>query len=321
MSHTKTLLSSLDRLRIEHYILNHLRGKFLRGNFEHITMRSDSIEEFMSEYGYTWESVREQIFLAYGREYLDIRRIDDETIEHVAQTAKTRGMDVHTILERDPAGMMQVKRDIYYNYLFEAHITRAGFDRLDMIDTEILEHTGWRAYLTLWREKVEILSKIKAPLAVGFTLFLIILILVFNVRVSSFIESIPLLSSVINTTVLKEFEDVSTNDDYYQALAGSMERTIGRDNTANTSNDTPNSIVNIRDNSGSYLAALPYPKDDIQKVQVKVMAPEKKLFRIILKTGEIRYVTVEKGSDGKYTVSDSDMKPLLDIKQKNPPKQ
>lgn len=51
---------------------------------------------------------------------------------------------------------------------------------------------------------------------VGFTVFLVVCIFVFDVKVSKIVEKIPLLSSVIDTKILEEFEAINEDDEFYR---------------------------------------------------------------------------------------------------------
>lgn len=58
----------------------------------------------------------------------------------------------------------------------------------------------------------------KGAIVAGITGFLIITIFVFDVKVSKIIEKIPILSSIIDTQVLADFEAINEKDEFYQAL-------------------------------------------------------------------------------------------------------
>lgn len=58
----------------------------------------------------------------------------------------------------------------------------------------------------------------KGAIVVGITSFLIITIFVFDIKVSAIIKKIPVLSSIINTQVLADFEAINEKDEFYKAL-------------------------------------------------------------------------------------------------------
>jgi hypothetical protein len=58
---------------------------------------------------------------------------------------------------------------------------------------------------------------------VSSTIFLIICIFAFDVKVSAIVSKIPLLSSIIDTKILKEFEAINEQDEFYRAMMGETE--------------------------------------------------------------------------------------------------
>jgi len=84
---------------------------------------------------------------------------------------------------------------------------------------------------------------------------LIIAIVVFDIKISSYIENIPLLSSIINIDTLKQFEEVNASDSYYKAFNKSMAK--------------------IEDK-------FPFAKTDVKDIKVRNISSNEKLFQITL---------------------------------------
>jgi hypothetical protein len=49
-------------------------------------------------------------------------------------------------------------------------------------------------------------------------MFCILIIFAFDIKLSKFISKIPLLNSVIDSTILETFEKVNENDEFYKSL-------------------------------------------------------------------------------------------------------
>lgn len=153
------------------------------------------------------------------------------------------------------------------------------------------------------RQYSEKIMGVKAELIMAATIFLVIIIFIFDIRVSKIIQRIPLLSSVIDTKVLEEFETINENDEFYRALM--KENDI-------LSRPIPNfpitSSGNMGTNSGYDSPFVPDAIESIlpegariRDIHVRPISTSEKLFRITLDTGEVRYVQVRK-DDGKWDI-------------------
>jgi len=95
---------------------------------------------------------------------------------------------------------------------------------------------------------------------------IIILIKVFDVKVSEYLERIPLIHSILNMDLIQAFEDVDEEDVFYVALQSKLKEFM---------DDT----------------------DDIESIQVKEDGEGRKIFKITMKNGEQRMITVTKDWD------------------------
>ena len=137
----------------------------------------------------------------------------------------------------------------------------------------------------------------------------------FDIKVSQIVQKIPLLSSIIDTKLLEEFEAINEQDEFYQAMmSDSWSPSVASSNT------------NISDNTGENVVTVPVsevendppeetiPKDTrkaiqnilperakIENILVQKVSPTEKLFKIILDNGMVRYVQVKKESE-KYMI-------------------
>lgn len=168
------------------------------------------------------------------------------------------------------------------------------------------KYKGLNRYITKWRGFLDETLYMRGILITSITGILILSIFVFDIKVSKVIGKIPLLSSVINTKILEEFEAINTNDEFYQAMMSDSE---GSHITYNK--ETESTTIPV-----SEVITKPIPKDiaipkaiqdilpekaKIADVAVRNVSPTEKLFKITLDNGVIRYVQVKKESE-KYII-------------------
>lgn len=165
----------------------------------------------------------------------------------------------------------------------------------------------------------------KGAIVVGITSFLIITIFVFDIKVSKIIEKIPILSSIIDTQVLADFEAINEKDEFYQAMmsqniSGSLESlpsdekisvpvetASGKDNTTEDSEMKQPDRVTTNATSKPRLPIPDVLKRTIPRgvkiadIKVRSVSTLEKLFRITLDNGDVQYINVKK-YDGKYQI-------------------
>lgn len=183
------------------------------------------------------------------------------------------------------------------------------------LEKEVKKYEGFNRYITKAKELWDKFMRMRWGIALSTTAFLVICILVFDIKVSQIVQKIPLLSSIIDTKLLEEFEAINEQDEFYQAMmSDSWSPSVASSNT------------NISDNTGENVVTVPVsevendppeetiPKDTrkaiqnilperakIENILVQKVSPTEKLFKIILDNGMVRYVQVKKESE-KYMI-------------------
>lgn len=106
-------------------------------------------------------------------------------------------------------------------------ITPFGFMQIQELEKEIKKYEGFNRYITKIKLFNERIMGMKGGIIVSTTAFLIICIFAFNIKASAVISKIPLLSSIIDTKILKEFEAINEQDEFYRAMMGESGRNSG----------------------------------------------------------------------------------------------
>jgi hypothetical protein len=60
--------------------------------------------------------------------------------------------------------------------------------------------------------------KYKFVAVFSFTAILTIMIFAFDIKVTAYLDKLPLVSSIVDIDLLKQFENVNENDDYYKQM-------------------------------------------------------------------------------------------------------
>lgn len=144
------------------------------------------------------------------------------------------------------------------------------------------------------------------------TSLLIVFIFVFDVKVSAIVRKIPILSSVIDTKMLEEFEAINEQDEFYQAImkdADGEEYKSEPDTAPNTTSgkvlspDVLPSAMPFKDAPvPKAIKNLLPAKAKIENMAVRNISATEKLFRVTLDNGMVRYIQVRK-EGGKYVIS------------------
>lgn len=145
----------------------------------------------------------------------------------------------------------------------------------------------------------------------GITVFLVVCIFTFDIKVSKVIQKIPILSSVIDTKILEDFEAINEHDEFYRAMmSSSQESSPTAVVTGAVEENGMHSIPDSVTTSQSRLrdTAIPSAIQNILPIRAKIndmgvqnISPTKKLFRLTLSDGSVRYIQVSK-EDGLYSV-------------------
>lgn len=144
----------------------------------------------------------------------------------------------------------------------------------------------------------------KGGIAVIITTFLIICIFMFDVKVSAIIQKIPLLSSIIDTKILEDFEAINERDEFYKAMMNTPVASSLSNGSMDTSKKEEEAIVVPSSEITPALSVnIPIPKAiqnllppgaKIGDMTVRNVSPTERLFKITLDSGVIRYIQVRK---------------------------
>ena len=152
----------------------------------------------------------------------------------------------------------------------------------------------------------------KWGIALSTTAFLVICIFVFDIKVSAIVQKIPILSSIIDTKILEEFEAINEQDEFYQAMMSDSGKPSSWPSGTSDNKEGEN-IVTVPASEISAkppLKDIPIPKAiqnilpenaKIEDVTVRNISSTEKLFKITLDSGIIRYIQVKR-EDGKYVI-------------------
>jgi hypothetical protein len=187
--------------------------------------------------------------------------------------------------------------------------------QIPMLEKEVKKYIGFNRYITKLRGFLDKIMGMKGGIILSTTAFLVVCILVFNVKVSQIIQKIPILSSVIDTKILEEFEAINEGDEFYQALMSDNNSAIAPESTIDTSQDKKTEGTNIsnvppENTTKPIFKDVPIPKAiqnilpakaKIENMVVRNISPTEKLFKITLDNGITRYVQVKKES-GMYEI-------------------
>lgn len=121
------------------------------------------------------------------------------------------------------------------------------------------------------------------------TVFCLILIFWFDVKVSGYIAKLPILSSIIDTDTLEQFEEINANDDFYQWLLQEFNSSIG-------SSDSSNSSVANWESQKINSSIL---KD----IKVRKVSATEKIFRVKWPDWTEQFITVKRWTDGKLQIT------------------
>gem|GEM_PF-5448644 len=288
-----------DDLWIDLAILSFLREEILLGNLDFVSLTEMYRQGLFSDLDCSWEKFRRRSLYQVGLGFAEPRIIysaDGEKVDTKKQTG----------------------------YLPPLRVTPAGFMHIPELEKEAKKYEGFNRYITKFQDFIEKVTGMKGAIVIGITSFLIVTIFVFDIKVSKIIEKIPILSSIIDTQVLADFEAINEQDEFYQAMmsqniSGSLgsfssdEKVVTPTETASGKNNTmEDSEVKQTDKvtSATNKPRLPIPDFlkrtvprgvKIADIKVQTVSAIEKLFRITLDNGDVQYVNVKK-SDNKYQI-------------------
>ena len=274
-----------EDIRADLSILRFLREAILSGDIEHISLREPYRQGlFSTETHYSWEHFRRRALYQLWRGFVEPLMTKDILEERMGRRA---GETLDT------------------GFLHAIRLTPEGFMYIETLEMELHKYVGFSRHITKVREWNEKFVGIRGGLIIGITILLIICVFVFDIRVSKVIQKIPLLSSIIDTKLLEEFEAINEQDDFYTSVT---QAPVVLDFSQDVSSTSPqNDIIPI---NASWWVAKVFPqvihdilpKDTkVENVAVRNIAPLEKLFKISLDGGKIQYIQVKKEND-KYII-------------------
>lgn len=291
-----------EDLWIDLSILTFLREEMLLGNLDYVSLREPYKQGlFSSDIDCSWERFRRralyQIWLGFA-EPLIVYGPEGEKINSKKHTG----------------------------YLCSIRITPFGFMQIPELEKEVKKYEGFNRYITKIKKFNDRIMGMKWGIVLGITTFLIVCIFIFDIKVSKIIEKIPILSSIIDTQVLKDFEAINEKDEFYRALMTEDSSVLSQEISLPSSEQVgsilqTNSglISSFKNNEEKQTSAtldvttknsLPIPNFlkkilpwgvKIADIKVRSVSNVEKLFRITLDNGDTRYINVKK-YDGKYEI-------------------
>lgn len=303
-----------DDLWIDLAILSFLREEILLGNLDFVSLTEMYRQGLFSDLDCSWERFRRRSLYQVGLGFAEPRIIYNTDWERV-DTKKQTG------------------------YLPPLRVTPAGFMHIPELEKEAKKYEWFNRYFTKFQELIEKVTGMKGAIVVGITGFLIITIFIFDIKVSKIIEKIPILSSIIDTQVLADFEAINEKDEFYKALISKDIDTSSSISSPSSSKQDETTTIpeitsgwidfgsdsindSIKWSSASTETEYPEPaaietkrsfpipqflKKELPRgaqivdIKVRAISAIEKMFRIELSDGGIRDIKVKK-YDGKYQI-------------------
>ena len=249
-----------------------------------------------------------RIMYNYWMGHLELNQINENEIDKINEKCRERNIDPWLFFFDDNFRMI-FKRDLFNSYFLETKITALWLKQVEDLKKQI-EETSWINWLfNNFKKSLEILNKIKYILWVSITIILILLIFVFDIKVSGYIKKIPLLSSVINTDILEKFEQVNENDAFYKQIKKELK--INKSTAQDSTNDevkwilqdfnifgkNESNTINSSKNVSSFKNGL-----NVIDIVVRNINSNEKIFRITLENWEQKFINVLKDKYWKFSI-------------------
>jgi len=279
-----------EDLWIDLSILVFLREEMLLGNLDYVSLREPYKQGlFSSSIDCSWEHFRRRALYQVWLGFTEPRIIYGPEGESIDSKKHTE-------------------------HLCSIRITPSGFMKIFELEKEVKKYEGFNRYITkvkVWSEKI---VGMKWGIVVSTTIFLIICIFVFDIKVSAIVQKIPILSSIIDSKMLKEFEAINEQDEFYQVMMSDYWTTSLWQTDISLNNNKGENITIV---PASEVTTKPIPKDisipkviqntlpekaKIENMAVQNISPTEKLFKITLDNGVTRYVQVKKESE-RYLIT------------------
>ncbi len=298
----ETNLTSEQINKIDLFILNILKEWLLEQNLDFIDVMDYFNDQVIIDLNCSKEIFQRRTMYNFWLWYLNLIEINNEIVEdenflnETKKKCKKRKIDFENIfLFLDNWNKILVKK-IYYSNFLEAKITAEWLRYIEILEKQLKEMKWFWFIANKFKHFWEIFLKMKVAVWVWLTVLCVIIIFAFDIKISKFISKIPLLSSVIDTSILETFEEVNKNDEFYK----SMKTVI----------DNPRVNLNQKENIkfGESPSILLEQQDistvwqTIRDIKVKNVSTNEKIFKIDLENWKQKFVTVIKDVYWKFQV-------------------
>lgn len=179
----------------------------------------------------------------------------------------------------------------YYKYFLNGKITANWIKRFEELK-EIIESNKWiRWFFNKIKDFFEQIFSYKYVVWIWLTWICLILIFWFNVKVSEYISKLPILSSIIDTETLEQFEAVNEDDDFYKWVMQEFE-----------SINSSDSVVNSEDKDSSVKIVEKIDPTILKDMKVRKVNENERIFRVKWADWVEQFITVKKLANGKLQV-------------------
>jgi hypothetical protein len=187
---------------------------------------------------------------------------------------KNSKLDISSITD-DKWGKLSINDKKYHKHFLSCKITTDWILRQEKLYDNI-DSTIWLKWLyNFAKSHIELMLKYKFVAVFSFTAILTIMIFAFDIKVTAYLDKLPLVSSIVDIDLLKQFENVNENDDYYKQM---KQQLVGA-------------------NTWRTLDSM-----DIKEIKVRTVSTNEKMFRVILKNWDEQYIPVKKSADWRFDI-------------------
>lgn len=233
------------------------------------------------------EDFLKRLFYLIWMEYIAVEPILSEINE-----IKLRLQELWIIDENILKQFIDVKKindQFYYNHILFWKITANWIKRQEELKEKI-ESCKWiRWFFNNIKWFFARIFDYKYVIWIWLTVFCLILIFWFDIKVSGYISKLPILSSIIDTDTLEQFEEINASDDFYQWLLQEFNSSI------NSSGSSSSSVVNWE--------AQKMNSNILKDVKVRKISANERIFRVKWPDWTEQFVTVKKWADGKLQIN------------------
>ena len=274
---------------IDYSILNYCFESFVWRNFEYLNLDESYHKTCKICPDISKELFEYRLFYLIWLWYIELEQVPD--IEEVKIRCKNAKILLDSIVTIDWKKKI-VNKTTYYKYFLNWKITSKWIEKYEEL-SELVESNKWiKWFINKIKSIWELVYSYKYLAVLSLTWICIIMIFVFDIKVSAYLAKLPLISSIIDTDLLKQFEDVNDNDEYYKQIKNEI--------WIDKINFWADKVEN-----GSSSMTKTYPTNDqgISDIKVKKISENERMFRITLNDWEEQLIPVNKLTDWKFKVN------------------